>query len=68
MSMPPEASGPVFTVSRPTRIGPEACARTQGACVVAASAPAPATPWMNFLRLMLMCRLLSLSGTCRFIV
>src|ERR1043166_4886439 len=45
MSMPPEASGPVFTVTRPTRIGP-ACART-GSAAAAAVAP---VAWMNRLR------------------
>ena len=53
MSMPPEARGPVFTVTRPTRIGP-ACARS-GSAAAAAVAP---LAWMKRLRLKLMRRLL----------
>src|SRR5438874_11290702 len=45
MSMPPEASGPVFTVIRPRRIGP-ASART-GSALAAAAAP---EAWMKRLR------------------
>src|SRR5437763_1189163 len=45
MSMPPEASGPVFTVTRPSRIG-SPCART-GSAAAAAALPAA---WMNLLR------------------
>src|ERR1043166_2130246 len=55
MSMPPEASGPVFTVTRPTRIGP-ACARA-GSAAAAAAAP---LAWMKRLRVKLMRRLLQL--------
>src|SRR6266849_2867227 len=40
MSMPPDASGPVFTVMRPTRIGP-LCPRTM-AGKPSAEAPSPA--------------------------
>src|SRR3977135_4408778 len=47
MSMPPEASGPVFTVMRPTRIGP-LCPRTI-AGMPSAEAPSPAA-WMKRLR------------------
>src|SRR6266850_7401096 len=53
MSMPPEASGPVFTVIRPKRIGP-ACART------GRLAPSEARPiaWTKRLRVNCMARLL----------
>src|SRR6267154_2581038 len=47
MSMPPEASGPVFTVIRPTRIG-ALCPRTT-AGKPSAEAPSPAA-WMKRLR------------------
>src|ERR1043165_1489555 len=47
MSMPPEASGPVFTVIRPSRIGP-ACAFPRRGMVVKAEAP---VAWMKRLRL-----------------
>src|SRR5258706_2854694 len=47
MSMPPEASGPVFTVIRPTRIGP-LCPRTT-AGKPSAEAPSPAA-WVKRLR------------------
>src|SRR5437764_9180930 len=53
MSMPPEASGPVFTVIRPSRIGP-AWART-GTAAAAAAAP---VAWMKRLRVNDMTRLL----------
>src|SRR5712691_7867945 len=55
MSMPPEASGPVFTVMRPRRIG-AACAFT-GKAVPSETAPAA---WTNRLRLKLMSFLLDL--------
>src|SRR2546421_1844707 len=55
MSMPPEASGPVLTVTRPTRIGP-ACANDG---IVAAAAAAPVA-CMNRLRVNCMARLLQL--------
>src|SRR5690349_6735811 len=45
MSMPPEASGPVFTVISPRRIGP-ACARAGSAAAAAAALVA----WMKRLR------------------
>jgi len=49
MSMPPEASGPVFTVSSPSRIG-SAWARA-GVDAASAETPMPApAAWMNFLR------------------
>ena len=50
MSIPPEASGPVFTVIRPRRMGP-LCARTSaGKPSAEALKPAPAA-CMNRLRL-----------------
>src|SRR5258706_32856 len=55
MSMPPEASGPVFTVIRPTRIGP-LCPRTT-AGKLSAEAPNPAA-WMKRLRVNAMVSLL----------
>src|SRR5258706_9301688 len=55
MSMPPEASGPVFTVIRPTRIGP-LCPRT-AAGKPSAEAPSPAA-WMKRLRVNVMGSLL----------
>src|SRR5260221_8432713 len=55
MSMPPEASGPVFTVIRPTRIGP-LCPRTT-AGKPSAEAPSPAA-WMKRLRVNAMVSLL----------
>src|SRR3979490_2239810 len=55
MSMPPEASGPVFTVIRPTRIGP-LCPRTT-AEKPSAEAPSPAA-WMKRLRVNAMVSLL----------
>src|SRR5712664_4357880 len=53
--MPPEASGPVFTVIRPTRIGP-LCPRTT-AGKPSAEAPSPAA-WMKRLRVNSMVSLL----------
>src|SRR5919204_479943 len=53
MSMPPEASAPVFTVSRPRRIG-SACARTIAGKPSCAAPAAAAADWMNFLRLKVM--------------
>src|SRR5258706_7975799 len=53
MSMPPEASGPVFTVMRPRRSG-AACALTGNAL----PSERAVVPWMNLLRLKLMLRLL----------
>src|SRR5258706_5186597 len=55
MPMPPEASGPVFTVIRPTRIGP-LCPRTT-AGKPSAEAPSPAA-WMKRLRVNAMVSLL----------
>src|SRR5882724_12340563 len=55
MSMPPEARGPVFTVIRPTRIGP-LCPRTT-AGKPSAEAPNPAA-WMKRLRVNAMVSLL----------
>src|SRR5713226_8721142 len=55
MSMPPEASGPVFTVMRPTRIDP-VCPRTM-AGKPSAEAPSPApVALMNRLRVNAMMR------------
>src|SRR5258706_3339460 len=55
MPMPPEARGPVFTVIRPTRIGP-LCPRTT-AGKLSAEAPNPAA-WMKRLRVNAMVSLL----------
>src|SRR5215213_10949380 len=58
MSMPPEASGPVFTVIRPSRIGAVDCAKpTLEKPADAVAAPAACT---NLLRLKLMSLLLQL--------
>src|SRR4051812_38855191 len=43
MSMPPEASGPVFTVSRPMRTGSACAWATPGSVTLAAAAAAPFT-------------------------
>src|SRR5678816_3953867 len=53
MSMPPEASGPVLTVMRPSRSG-AACALTGNAL----PSERAVVPWINLLRLKLMLRLL----------
>src|SRR5438045_1779119 len=57
MSMPPEASGPVFTVIRPRRMGPLCARATAGNPSAEALKPAPAA-WMNLLRLNVMVLLL----------
>src|SRR5690242_6214668 len=62
MSMPPEASGPVFTVMRPRRIGPLCERTTAGKPSAEAPIPAPAA-WMNRLRLNFMVLLLWMIGT-----
>src|SRR5881394_2527960 len=54
MSMPPEASGPVFTVISPSRRGAACALPTKG---IAVRAVAPVA-WMKRLRLRLMLRLL----------
>src|SRR5258706_2571604 len=62
MSMPPEASGPVFTVMRPSRIGP-ACALT-GKAVPSETAPTACTKRLRF---MAMTCLLSMGGRARLL-
>src|SRR5256885_2333569 len=66
MSIPPEASGPVFTVIRPRRMGP-LCACTHAGSAEALN-PAPAA-WMNRLRLnvmvLLLCSVRSVGGRFR---
>src|SRR3954464_7398962 len=57
MSMPPEASGPVFTVIRPKRIGPDWANPMFGRTSEVATAPPACT---NRLRLKLMSLLLNL--------
>src|SRR5882672_11468686 len=65
MSIPPEASGPVFTVMRPRRIGPLCARTTAGKPSAEALMPAPAA-WMNRLRLnvmvLLLCVIRSVGG------
>src|SRR4051812_31710 len=53
MSMPPEASGPVFTVISPRRIGP--CCANEGSALAAATAP---LAWTKRLRVNRMALLL----------
>src|SRR5260221_11050833 len=64
MSMPPEARGPVFTVIRPTRIGP-LCPRTT-AGKLSAEAPNPAA-WMKRLRVNAMVSLLGRDSAGRVV-
>src|SRR5258706_6036583 len=53
MSIPPDASGPVFTVMRPRRMGPLCAREISGNPSAEALKPAPAA-WMNRLRLNVM--------------